>query len=41
MEVHCGGRMRRSRMLLLSEEILMSEELSILGSDPVFDKVLA
>ena len=41
MEVHCGGRMRRSRMLLLSEEILMSEELSILGPDPVFDKVLA
>lgn len=41
MEVHCGGQMRRSTMLLLSEETLMSEELSILGPDPVFDKVLA
>ena len=33
--------MRRSSMILFSEEILMSEELSILGPDPVFDKVLA
>jgi glucose-6-phosphate dehydrogenase assembly protein OpcA len=41
LEVHAGGRVRRSQMLLFSEEILMSEELSILGSDPVFDKVLA
>jgi glucose-6-phosphate dehydrogenase assembly protein OpcA len=41
LEVHCGGRIRRSTTVLLSEEILMSEELSILGADPVFDKVLA
>jgi glucose-6-phosphate dehydrogenase assembly protein OpcA len=41
LEVHVGGRIRRSQMLQLSEEILMSEELSILGADPVFDKVLA
>jgi glucose-6-phosphate dehydrogenase assembly protein OpcA len=41
LEVHCGGRVRRSTMQLLSEEILMSEELSILGPDPVFEKVLA
>jgi glucose-6-phosphate dehydrogenase assembly protein OpcA len=41
LEVHCGGRVRRSTTVLLSEEILMSEELSILGADPVFDKVLA
>jgi glucose-6-phosphate dehydrogenase assembly protein OpcA len=41
LEVHCGGRIRRSTMILLSEEVLMSEELSILGADPVFDKVLA
>jgi glucose-6-phosphate dehydrogenase assembly protein OpcA len=40
LEVHCGGRVRRSTMMLLSEETLMNEELSILGSDPVFDKVL-
>jgi glucose-6-phosphate dehydrogenase assembly protein OpcA len=40
LEVHAGGRVRRSQMLLLSEEVLMSEELSILGPDPVFDKVL-
>jgi len=40
-EVHVNGRVRRSKLLLLSEEILMSEELSILGSDPVFDQVLA
>jgi hypothetical protein len=31
---------RRSTMMLLSEETLMNEELSILGSDPVFDKVM-
>lgn len=41
LEVHAAGRVRRSTMLLLSEETLMSEELSILGPDPVFDKVLA
>jgi hypothetical protein len=41
LEVHCGGRIRRSTMALLSEEVLMSEELSILGPDPIFDKVLA
>jgi glucose-6-phosphate dehydrogenase assembly protein OpcA len=41
LEVHCGGRIRRSSTVLLSEEILMSEELSIVGADPVFDKVLA
>ena len=41
LEVHAGGRVRRSTTLLLSEETLMSEELSILGPDPVFDKVLA
>jgi glucose-6-phosphate dehydrogenase assembly protein OpcA len=41
MEVHCGGQMRRSSMVLVSEETLMSEELSILGPDPVFDRVLA
>ena len=40
-EVHCGGRMRRSSLVLVSEETLMNEELSILGADPVFDKVLA
>jgi len=40
-EVHCGGRMRRSSLVLVSEETLMGEELSILGPDPVFDKVLA
>lgn len=40
LEVHAGGHVRRSTMLLLSEETLMSEELSILGADPVFDKVL-
>jgi hypothetical protein len=28
-------------MVLVSEETLMSEELSILGPDPVFDRVLA
>ena len=41
LEVHAGGRVRRSTTRLLSEETLMSEELSILGPDPVFDKVLA
>jgi glucose-6-phosphate dehydrogenase assembly protein OpcA len=41
LEVHAGGRVRRSKMVLFSEETLMSEELSILGPDPVFDKVLA
>jgi glucose-6-phosphate dehydrogenase assembly protein OpcA len=41
LEVRVGGRVRKSTMLLLSEEILMSEELSILGPDPVFAKVLA
>ena len=41
MEVHCHDRVRRSSMVLISEETLMSEELSILGPDPVFDKVLA
>jgi glucose-6-phosphate dehydrogenase assembly protein OpcA len=41
LEVRCGEAFRKSTMLLLSEEILMSEELSILGPDPVFDKVLA
>jgi hypothetical protein len=41
LEVHAGGRVRRSTTRLLSEENLMSEELSILGPDPVFDKVLA
>jgi glucose-6-phosphate dehydrogenase assembly protein OpcA len=40
LEVHAAGRVRRSTMLLLSEETLMSEELSILGPDPVFDQVL-
>ncbi len=40
LEVHAGGRVRRSKMVLFSEETLMSEELSILGPDPVFDKVL-
>lgn len=41
LEVRCGETFRKSTMLLLSEEVLMSEELSILGPDPVFDKVLA
>jgi len=41
MEVHCHDRVRKSSLVLVSEETLMSEELSILGSDPVFDKVLA
>jgi glucose-6-phosphate dehydrogenase assembly protein OpcA len=41
LEVHAGGRVRRSTARLFSEETLMSEELSILGPDPVFDKVLA
>jgi glucose-6-phosphate dehydrogenase assembly protein OpcA len=41
MEVHCSQRVRRSTMLLLSEETLMSEELSILGPDAAFDKVVA
>jgi glucose-6-phosphate dehydrogenase assembly protein OpcA len=41
MEVNCGERVRRSTMVLHSEETLMNEELSILGPDPVFDKVLA
>ena len=41
MEVHCHDRVRRSSMVLVSEETLMSEELSILGPDPVFDQVLA
>jgi glucose-6-phosphate dehydrogenase assembly protein OpcA len=41
LEVQCGGRTRRSSLVLISEETLMSEELSILGPDPVFDKVLA
>lgn len=41
LEVHAGGRVRRSTSVLLSEETLMSEELSILGPDPVFDQVLA
>jgi glucose-6-phosphate dehydrogenase assembly protein OpcA len=41
LEVHVGGRVRRSTMLLMSEQTLMGEELSILGIDPVFDKVLA
>jgi glucose-6-phosphate dehydrogenase assembly protein OpcA len=40
LEVHCGGQIRRSTTVLLSEETLMSEELSILGPDPVYDKVL-
>jgi glucose-6-phosphate dehydrogenase assembly protein OpcA len=40
LEVHAGNRVRRSKMVLFSEETLMSEELSILGPDPVFDKVL-
>ncbi len=40
MEMYCGGKMRKSTILRLSEEELMSEELSILGLDPVFDKVL-
>ncbi len=40
LEVQTGGRIRRSTLPLLSEETLMSEELSILGPDPVFDKVL-
>ncbi len=40
LEVRCAGRVRKSTMLLLSEETLMSEELSILGPDPVFDRVL-
>jgi glucose-6-phosphate dehydrogenase assembly protein OpcA len=40
LEVHCGGRIRRSTTVLISEETLMSEELSILGPDAVFDKVL-
>jgi glucose-6-phosphate dehydrogenase assembly protein OpcA len=41
LEIRQGGTIRKSTMLLLSEEILMSEELSILGADPVFDKVIA
>ncbi len=41
LEVHVGGRVRRSQMLKVSEDVLMSEELSILGPDPAFDKVLA
>lgn len=41
MEVHCRGVVRRSSLVLVSEETLMNEELSILGPDPVFDKVLA
>jgi glucose-6-phosphate dehydrogenase assembly protein OpcA len=41
LEVQVAGRIRKSTMLLLSEEVLMSEELSILGPDPIFDKVLA
>jgi glucose-6-phosphate dehydrogenase assembly protein OpcA len=40
LEVHAGNRVRRSKMVVFSEEVLMSEELSILGPDPVFDKVL-
>ncbi len=40
LEVHAGNRVRRSKMVLFSEDILMSEELSILGPDPVFAKVL-
>ncbi|HVO99048.1 MAG TPA: glucose-6-phosphate dehydrogenase assembly protein OpcA [Bryobacteraceae bacterium] len=40
MEMYCGGKMRKSTILRSSEEALMSEELSILGLDPVFDKVL-
>jgi glucose-6-phosphate dehydrogenase assembly protein OpcA len=40
LEIHSGGRIRRSSMQLLSAEILMSEELSILGPDGVFDKAL-
>jgi glucose-6-phosphate dehydrogenase assembly protein OpcA len=40
LEVRCSGRLRKSTMLLVSEETLMNEELSILGPDPVFDKVL-
>jgi glucose-6-phosphate dehydrogenase assembly protein OpcA len=41
VEVHCRDCVRRSSLLPISEETLMSEELSILGPDPVFDKVLA
>jgi glucose-6-phosphate dehydrogenase assembly protein OpcA len=41
LEVRCGGRLRKSTMVLVSEETLMGEELSILGPDPVFDTVLA
>jgi glucose-6-phosphate dehydrogenase assembly protein OpcA len=41
IEVTCHDRVRRSSMVLVSEETLMSEELSILGPDAVFDKVLA
>ncbi len=41
LEVRCGGRLRKSTMLLVSEETLMGEELSILGPDPVFDRVLS
>lgn len=40
LEVHAANRVRRSKMVVFSEEILMSEELSILGPDPVFAKVL-
>lgn len=40
LEIHAGGRVRRSKQQLLSEETMMSEELSILGPDPVFDRVL-
>ncbi len=41
LEVHVGGNVRKSKMPLLSEEVLVGEELSILGPDPVFAKVLA
>jgi hypothetical protein len=40
LEVHSGGRVRRSKMVVFSEDVLMSEELSILGPDPVFARVL-
>lgn len=40
MEMYCGGRMRKSAIVRMPEEGQMSEELSILGPDPVFDRVL-
>ena len=40
LEVDNGGKVYTSPLPGISEELLMGEELSILGSDPVFDRVL-